>query len=97
MSAIGYFLILDQPIRGKQRREGELICRIFLMLLVPGNDFQAWKISSQTAVMRADGKTGQYSVQQFMYPGLRISSVAATSIAVMLSHQMNSLPTIKHS
>jgi hypothetical protein len=58
MSAIGYFLILDQPIRGKQRREGELICRIFLMFLVPGNDFQAWKISSQTAVMRADGKTG---------------------------------------
>jgi hypothetical protein len=54
---------------------------IFLMFLAPGNDFQAWKTSSQTFVMRADGKTGQYSVQQFMYPGLRISSVAATSIA----------------
>ncbi|MCC2681293.1 MAG: hypothetical protein K0S36_857 [Nitrosospira multiformis] len=27
-------------------------------------------------------KLVQYSVQQFMYPGLRISSVAATSIAV---------------
>lgn len=28
------------------------------MFLAPGNDFQAWKTSSQTVVMRADGKTG---------------------------------------
>lgn len=49
-----------------------------VLCALTGSDFQVWKTSSQAIVMRAYCK---YSVQQFTYPGLRISSVAAISRA----------------